>query len=229
MNYRRPLQISSKLFVYSSNMLNSLIQYLLSTVKLAILTGVLVPVTVACASKQEAHRQAADQFCELHNPEHWAIRADYTALENLNQLSQQIKEHIKDPELLAIFERLAQQGYSDFYQAIQPEISQLIGQPWHCEYAKAFYAIEWNRQGVDTSNDSAVELIFEETGRIDFNGTVYPHCRDSIFINTIKVATANKISRLILKVPTATDDKVISNCLAAFESIGIQQVSVLYY
>ena len=74
----------------------------------SVVVVLLVALATACSSSmQQQYQQEADAFCALYAPERWVNAQDKSALNNLSQLNQQIREVIKSDAFLGIFERLS--------------------------------------------------------------------------------------------------------------------------
>jgi hypothetical protein len=68
-----------------------------------------------------------------------------------------IRDTITNREFLAIFNRLADQGYENLYTSIRPEISRLLGHEWSCTNAEKFYTIKWQR--IDQEKQLKISII----------------------------------------------------------------------
>jgi len=183
--------------------------------------------TLACSSNVQQYRKEAADYCALFKPENWQGSKQTSALKQFNDLSIKTRQVIKSKAFLAIFDDLAKTGYTDFYTAIQPKISKLIGNPWHCEDAKNFSAIKWAKKSSVTS-----------TGKITFSIT-----KDGFFLagnNRIRYTDAESIKKVlgyvvhdksqkvILKVPENFSDKELKKVFRPFQEIGIKHLLVVY-
>jgi len=182
---------------------------------------------LACSSSVQQYRKEATDYCALFKPENWQDKKQTSALKQLDDLGVKTRQVIKSKAFLAIFDDLAKSGYTDFYTAIQPRISKLIGKPWHCEDAKNFSAIKWERKSGVSS-----------TGKITFTIT-----KDRFFIandkklrytdsESIKKALNNviydKSQKVILKVPENFSDKELRELFKPFQEMGIKHLSVIF-
>ncbi len=182
----------------------------------------------ACASDLDVYRQEAEAFCELHSPDKWQSRSDYSALENLEYLNAQITTVIKSEEFLDIFERLAAQGYDNFYATIQPEISSLIQQEWHCEAAKEFYGVQWQR--ADTGNGQVVvPVTVLSDGAFEVGDARFESSDIRGMGDAIHAASKGQAYKVLLKVPENTTDDRLRNYFEPFRQLGVRKISVTYY
>lgn len=193
------------------------------------LLGIVFVAPFACASQQNVYRQEADAFCKLHNPEIWNKRKQYTALENLDYLNSQIKKTVKSAEFLAIFDNLAKTGYKDFYKAIKPKISELIGEPWQCQYAKEFYALSWVRKGDRASNVKPLIIMIKKNGQIELEGKIYPDSSDSSYFQKLKMIVASKSNTIVIKMPAKTPQSKLTEYIKPFRDLAVKHLSVEYY
>jgi len=179
----------------------------------------------ACASnQQEVYKHEAEVFCNLHQPERWKSRSEYTVLENFEHLNKEIKKNIHSKAFLAIFDKLATQEYDNFYETIRPEISQLIGQEWQCDAAKIFYAIKW--QKVDNTKDkNEITITVLNNGEFQIQQSRYKPSE----IQAIRLAIKPETNKILFKVPQNTSSEILNQYLEPLRKIGVKNLSILYY
>lgn len=187
-----------------------------------------VVLATACSSSmQQQYQQEADAFCALYAPERWSNTQDKSALNNLSLLNQQIREVIKSDAFLDIFERLSKTDYTDFYAAIQPEISQLTGKQWQCEDARNFYAIEWEKEGTsDTGKNIIYTLSADGVLQIGDKNISYT---DVMAVKAELLKNKNEKGKVIVKVPEGFSEQALSQLLVPFREAGIMKLSIAYY
>ena len=181
----------------------------------------------ACASDLDIYRQEADAFCNLHHPDKWQSRSGYSALENLEHLNAQIRSVIQSDEFLAVFERLAAQGYDDFYAAIQPEISKLIEREWRCEAAKEFYAIQWQRAEAD-NEQVVVPISVLADGRFQIGNSSFESSDIEGIGDAIRAASKGQVYKVLLKVPKNTTDEKLRDYFEPLRQLGVRKISLIY-
>jgi hypothetical protein len=177
---------------------------------------------------KEIYRQEAQAFCDIHQPEKWTNRAKFTVQENYDYLQEQINSVIRSPEFLAIFKRLSDRGYKNFYHAIQPEISKLIGKEWTCPDAEAFYNMKWEK--VDAQSQLitvTLTVLPDEKLQID-NDVISLSDTDSI-ATAIKASAQGRDYKVMLRVPEGTTDSTLSTYFSPLIKLKIKNVSVRYY
>jgi hypothetical protein len=195
---------------------------------LLLITAILLA-PLACASNQEIYINEAQAFCEIHNPEQWKDRVNYSAQENFDYLSERIRSVVKSEGFLQIFDKLSQQGYADFYRAIQPQISRLVGEEWQCEHAKSFYALQWVRQGETSGSEKVTIIAITGKGTVEINGKIFPTSEDAVYKAELAAVAKTKDSKILLKVPAGTDSKRLEQFLKPMRELKIKKLSVLYY
>lgn len=182
-----------------------------------------------CAKTQSQVEKDADEFCAIHSQATWKSREHYTALENMNFLNTQIKEKIKSQAFLAIFSRLENQGYTDFYAAIQPEISKLIGKPWKCPDAEQFYHLSWVKKDQDSIATQETIITIQKNSAVVFDGVTYSNSADTSYLTKLKSTLQVQTRTVLLKVPTGTTKELLNEYLKPFREMGIKHLSVVYY
>ena len=193
------------------------------TIALIVLLGFLT----SCTNRVAEYRSDAETFCKLHSMELWESRKGYTALENLDHLTQQIRTSIKTKEFREIFDRLSKSGYNDLYAALQPDVSKLIGEDWNCEDARKFYSVEWKRTDDDSGSYVVSVVALNETtleiGKKEYKITDHQGISDAI-----SEASQGKDYKIYLTVPTGITSEQLNGYLEPFRHIGVKSLSVKY-
>jgi len=182
----------------------------------------------ACASNKAVYEREAQAFCSLHHPNQWKSRSEFTALENFEYLNKKIKSNINSKAFLDIFDKLAAQSYNNFYHAIRPEISKLVGHEWHCDAAKEFYTLNWEQ--VDTAKDNnEIIITVLESGEFQIKHSRYKLSDIEDIRHAITFKSKGKDQKILFKVPKKTSDKMLNLYLEPLRQIGIKYLTIVYY
>ena len=127
---------------------------------------------------------------------------------------------------MGVFEKLAKEGYDDYYQALQVEISEMLGEPWHCEAAKQFYTIEWKLVGVDREGPEVVAQVLER-GAIVIGGTEYAAEDVKGIKQALEAEAGGQTYQLLLRIPDGIPDDELPRLVAPFVDVGVDQFTVL--
>lgn len=193
-----------------------------------ILLILLLGLLSSCSNRVTEYRADADTFCKLHSLEQWKSRKGYTALENMGYLASKIRTSIKTDKFLEIFDRLSRDGYEDFYSALQPEISKLIGEEWNCEDARKFYSIEWKRTDVNLDNYTINVTALNDT-TLEIGKKKYKITDNQGISSAIKSESKGHDYKIILIVPIGTSNSKINEYLEPFRYMGLKSLSVKYH
>jgi len=183
--------------------------------------------TLACSSNMQQYRKEAANYCALFKPENWQGNKQTSALKQFDNLSIKTRQVIKSKAFLAIFDELSKSGYTDFYTAIQPKISKLIGKPWICEDAKNFSAIKWERKSGATSSSKITFTITRDRFFLADNKKI-PYTDTESIKKVLGNVVHDKNQRVVLKVPEKFSDKELKELFKPFQEVGIKHLSVVF-
>jgi len=192
-----------------------------------IIVFLLVMLTLACTPSPQQYELEASALCDLYAPERWANTQNKSVIENYDQLNQQIRETINSEAFLDIFEHLSNADYTDYYSAIQPEISQLTGKEWQCDDMHNFYAIKWEKQGASgNSNTNTFTVTKDGFIQLGDNKIAYTNTAS---IKATLTSIKNKSEKLIVKIPESFQEQELDQLLILFREAGILKLSISYY
>lgn len=181
---------------------------------------------VACSSKEITLEEEAEAFCQIHEKEHWQAIGGEKAENGFKLIAAETRRVVKSEAFMGVFEKLAKEGYDDYYQALQVEISEMLGQPWHCEAAKKFYTVKWTRVGDDADKkEVAVEIL--RGGALVIADTEYAASDVDGIRKALQDAANGEEYRLLLTLPEGTSKDELSKYLDPFRALGISELSVL--
>lgn len=181
---------------------------------------------VACSSKEITLEEEAEAFCQIHEKEHWQAIGGETAENGFKLIAAETRRVVKSEAFMGVFEKLAKEGYDDYYQALQVEISEMLGEPWHCEAAKRFYTIQWKRVGEkEYKSEVVVEVLPEGAlviGASEFEATDLEKIRKAL-----QDASNGESYRLMVKLPEGASEDDLNKYLEPFYALEIEELSVL--
>lgn len=181
---------------------------------------------VACSSKQSTLEEEVEAFCQIHEKEHWQSIGGETAENGFKLIAAETRRVVKSEAFMGVFEKLAKEGYDDYYQALQTGISEMLGQPWHCEAAKRFYTIQWKRVGEkEYKREVVVEVLTNGAlviGASEFAATDLENIKKAL-----EDASSGESYRLLVKLPQDASEDSLNEYLEPFHALKIDELSVL--
>ncbi len=181
---------------------------------------------ISCGQNQASLTQQADSLCAIYAPGQLKVTEDMNLLDTFNYVNERIRKEINSDEFRAIFKKLAEEGNRDFYGALEKEVSELLGEKWHCEQAKMFYSVTWQR--VDGGNEEyLVPIMVIEEKYYVINDSKYIFSDLENIKNAINSKAKDKEFKIELTIPVSTNEEQLNQYLEPFRKLGIKRLSVL--
>lgn len=180
----------------------------------------------ACSSKQSALEAETEAFCAIHEKEHWEPKVGEGLQNGFDFIAAETRKVVQSEAFMSVFKKLAEEGYDDYYQALQVEISKMLGKPWHCESAKKFYTVEWKRVSDDKIKKEVVVEILRG-GALVIAGTEYVAENVDDIRKALQIAANGDKYQVLLKLPENTSEDELNKYLNPFREMGITELSVL--
>lgn len=184
-------------------------------------------ILVGCSSKQEALKAEAEAFCRMHDKERWEeTRANNPSKTGIDLVVSETRRAVKSDAFLEVFNKLATQGYEDYYQALQSEISNLLGEPWHCDAAKNFYDLEWKLVGVDRAGPEVTAQVLENRAVV-IGGKEYAADDTDTIRQALEAEAGGQKYQLLLRLPDGVADDDLQQYVEPFIKVGVDEFTVL--
>lgn len=163
----------------------------------------------------------------MHDQDHWeAVRANNPSKKGIELVVSETRKVVKNEAFLEVFNKLATEGYEDYYQALLSEISMLLGQPWQCDAAKKFYALEWKLAGVERTGPEVIAQILDN-GNVVIGGKEYAPEDVNSIQQSLEVESGGQKYQLLIRLPTNVADGDLQKYVAPFIKVGVDEFTVL--
>jgi len=191
---------------------------------------VVVLVSACSSSLQQQYKDEAKAICGLYEPERWKNKEGSSVLDNFAKLNGEIRKAVKSEAFVEVFDRLSKTGYEDFYKALQPEVSRLIGEEWKCENAKNFYAIKWGRKVESTQSAVETDVVITVLDKsvLNIEDKKINYLDTNAMKSALQEIAASK-RKIILKVPESHTKQELDKLLDPFKEVGVKKIRVVFY
>jgi hypothetical protein len=186
-------------------------------------------ISSAHAADKEVYKQEAKAFCEVYDPANWKdVPNEMNTV--YDELAKRIRKIVVTDEFRNVFQQLADQGYTDFYAAIKPEISKLIGEDWECENAEKFHTITWVKKdslSEQTANTIDIEITISTEGQLYVNSKLLDSTDVEAIKNAITAQAGVKQPKITIVTQPNTTQETVTLIMDAARQLGVKRLSVL--
>jgi hypothetical protein len=185
----------------------------------------LLALITACGDtpRQEVKKEAI-ALCALFEEKHLEEVYKEPDTNPYYKLAIDTKNIIKSKEYMGVFEQIANNPVkTDYYEDLQPRVSQLIGEEWHCENMQKFYDITYlHDEDIEPSKQNKLMLRISNNGKIEIGNKKYNFIDTKSWREKLKqYINKFKITHVAVALPTdrymMTDLKVLVNLFHELE------------